>query len=135
MGIRVYIDGASIGNPGKMGIGYLIYKDTILLKKKSFYLGIGTNNFAEYMALLASLIEVLSMGEKECYVYSDSNLLCEQLKGNFKVKSKNIYPLFVMVKDVVAKFKSFSINYISRENNKDADRLAKEAANFLTIIN
>ncbi|MBD3264509.1 MAG: reverse transcriptase-like protein [Candidatus Omnitrophica bacterium] len=130
--IKIYIDGSSIGNPGKVGIGYLIYKDTKILKKEGIYLGIQSNNFAEYMALIFPLIELLNMGHKECDVFTDSNLLCQQIKGNFKVKNQNIYPLFVLAKRLIAKMDKFDISHINRENNREADNLAKSAAGFLT---
>lgn len=129
--IKIYIDGASIGNPGKSGLGYLIYQDDKLIKKEGIYLGIQSNNFAEYMALIFSLIEVLDRGEKDVEVFSDSQLICEQIKGNFKVKNKNIYPLFVLAKSLIAKFDNFNITYIEREKNKQADELAKRATGFL----
>jgi ribonuclease HI len=129
--VEVYIDGASLGNPGKIGIGYLIYKDKRVLKKESIYLGIGTNNFSEYMSFIFSLIEVLNLGEKSCRVYSDSNLLCQQLKGDFRVKSKNIYPIYVLAKKIISKFESLDIIHIDRGKNKEADRLAQEAIGFL----
>lgn len=131
--VKVYIDGASIGNPGKVGIGYLIYRDANLLKKGSIYLGIQTNNFAEYMALVFSLIEILGMGEKKCKVFSDSKLLCEQINGNFRVKNKNIYPLFVLAKKIISKLDEFDIEHINREKNKEADKLSREAISFLEI--
>ena len=124
--IKVFIDGASSGNPGKAGIGYLIYKGETLIKKGSFYLGITTNNFAEYMALIFSLIEVLNLKEKSCWVYSDSQLLCEQINGNFKVKNKNLYPLYILCKHIISFFEQFKITHISRRKNKEADRLAKQ---------
>lgn len=129
--ITVYIDGASIGNPGKVGIGYLIYKENKLVKKQGIYLGIQTNNFAEYMALIFALLDALSMGEKAVEVFSDSKLLCEQIVGNFRVKNKNIYALFVLAKTIITKFEDFRISHIVREKNKEADRLATEAIGFL----
>ena len=129
--LEVYIDGSSIGNPGKIGSGYLIYKNKILIKKEGIYLGIGTNNFCEYMALIIALVEVLALGEKKCQVYSDSNLLCEQLKGNFKIKNSSLYTLFVLAGRLIYKFDTFNITYINREENKAADKLAKDAAGFL----
>jgi len=129
--ITIYIDGASIGNPGKIGIGYLIYKDGKLLKKEGVYLGIQTNNFAEYMALIFALTEALSLGQKKCQVFSDSKLLCEQIKGSFKVKNKNIYALFILAKKIISQFKDFNIAHIDREENKEADKLSKEATGFL----
>jgi len=129
--MTVYIDGASVGNPGKSGIGYLIYDEKHCLKKESVYLGIQSNNFAEYMALIFSLAELIAIGEKEAEVFSDSNLVCEQINGKFKVKNKNIYPLYVLAKNLIEKFDSFTISYISREKNKEADALAKKATGFL----
>lgn len=129
--INVYIDGSSIGNPGKIGIGFVIYRDTKCLIKKSITLGVGTNNFAEYMALIFSLTEVLSSGEKECMIFSDSKLVCEQINGNYKVKNQNIYPLFVLAKNLISKLKRVELKYIPREKNSEADKLAKEASGFM----
>ena len=129
--IKIYIDGSSIGNPGKSGIGYLIYQGSELLKKRSVYLGIQSNNFAEYMALIFPLIDAIEQNKKKVKVFSDSKLVCEQVKGNFKVKNKNIYPLFVLVKNLISKLDSFEITHIDRENNQEADELAKEATGFL----
>jgi len=129
--ITIYIDGASIGNPGKCGLGFLIYKNKTVLKKGSVYLGIQTNNFAEYMALIFSLVEALGLGEKEVQVYSDSKLVCEQIVGNFKVKNNNILPLFTLAKKLVSQMTKFNINHIDREKNKEADKLAKESTGFL----
>lgn len=129
--VKVYIDGASAGNPGKTGIGYLIYKDNVVIKKDSIALGVQTNNFAEYMALIFSLVELLSLNERSCEVFSDSQLLCEQIKGNFKVKNENIYPLFVLAKKIISSFDHFNITHIVREMNKEADKLASGATGFL----
>jgi len=124
---EIFIDGASSGNPGKIGIGYVIYKEGRVIKKESIYLGTQTNNFAEYMALIFSLTDVLSIGDNRCKVYSDSQLLCNQIEGRFGVKNKNIYPLFVLAKKIISKFEEVEIVHISREKNKEADKLAKEA--------
>ncbi len=129
--IKIYVDGSSIGNPGKSGIGYVFYNGTKLLKKESIYLGIQSNNFAEYMALIFSLIDAISQDKRKVEVFSDSLLICEQIKGNFKVKNKNIYPLFVLAKKLVSKFESFNITHINREDNQEADELAKKATGFL----
>lgn len=130
--IKIYIDGSSIGNPGKSGIGYLLYRGTKLLKKESVYLGIQSNNFAEYMALIFSLVDVINQNEKEVEVFSDSKLVCEQIKGNFKVKNQNIHPLFVLSKNLISKLKSFTITHIRREENQEADELAKKSTGFMT---
>ena len=67
--IKIYTDGSSIGNPGKIGIGFVMYRNKTLIKKDSVYLGVQSNNFAEYMALIFSLIEAISMGEKDVQVF------------------------------------------------------------------
>ncbi|MDD5194436.1 MAG: ribonuclease HI family protein [Candidatus Omnitrophica bacterium] len=129
--ITIYTDGSSAGNPGRVGIGYLLYKGKTLIKEEGIYLGIQTNNFAEYMALIFSLEEALSMGEKQVSVFSDSKLLCEQINGNFKVKDNNIFPLFVLAKKLISSFEAFTITHIEREKNKEADALAQNASGFL----
>lgn len=129
--LKIFIDGASVGNPGKSGVGYVIYENNTVIKEASVYLGIQSNNFAEYMALIFPLIEALSMQKKEIQVLSDSKLVCEQINGNFKIKNKNIYPLFVLAKNLISKLDKFTINHINREKNTEADKLAKQATGFL----
>ena len=129
--ITIYIDGASVGNPGKSGIGYLIYRGDKLIKKESVFLGVQTNNFAEYMALIFPLGDILALGEKQVKVFSDSQLVCEQIKGNYKVKNKNIYPLFILAKKLISNLDKFSITHINREKNSEADELAKKSTGFL----
>ena len=131
--IEIYIDGSSIGNPGKSGIGYVIYEkgSSVPLKEGSIYLGIQSNNFVEYMALIFSLADAIAMNKTSVQVFSDSKLICEQIKGNFKVKNKNIYPLFILAKNLISKLDNFSIIHIYREKNKEADKLAREATGFL----
>jgi ribonuclease HI len=130
--ITAYIDGSSIGNPGKAGIGYLIYKNKKIIKEESIYLGIQSNNFAEYMGLIFALTDIATSGQKECLVYTDSKLVCEQINGNFKVKHQNILPLYTLAKKIISKFDKFKIEHILRDKNKEADRLAKKATGFLT---
>jgi ribonuclease HI len=71
------------------------------------------------------------MTEKKVEIFSDSQLLCEQINGNYKVKNKNIYPLFILAKMLITKFEKFSITHIEREKNKEADELATNAIGFL----
>ncbi len=132
--VKVYIDGASSGNPGKVGIGYVIYRDDALVKQESIFLGIQSNNFAEYMALIFSLSDIIAMGDmakEECSFFSDSKLVCEQIAGRFKVKNQNIYSLFVLAKHLISKINSVTIRHIPREENAQADKLAKDATGFL----
>jgi len=130
--VKVFTDGASIGNPGKVGVGYVIYKNEKHIKDGSVFLGNQTNNFAEYMAVIFALTEVLGMGERECEVLTDSQLVCEQIKGNYKVANENIFPLFTLAKKIIAQFNKFTITHIPREKNEEADKLSKKAAGFLS---
>ena len=129
--VKVFTDGASIGNPGKVGVGYVIYKNEKRIKDGSVFLGNQTNNFAEYMAVIFALTEVLGMGERECELLTDSQLVCEQIKGNYKVTNENIFPLFTLAKKIIAQFNGFTITHIPREKNEEADKLSKKAAGFL----
>lgn len=130
--VKVFTDGASIGNPGKVGVGYVIYKNDKRVKDGSVFLGNQTNNFAEYMAVIFALTEILGMGERECEVLTDSQLVCEQIKGNYKVANENIFPLFTLAKKIIAQFNEFKITHIPREKNEEADKLSKKAAGFLS---
>ncbi|MCF7917024.1 MAG: ribonuclease HI family protein [Candidatus Omnitrophica bacterium] len=130
--ITAYIDGSSIGNPGKAGVGYLIRKGNKLIQEESIYLGIQSNNFAEYMGLIFALTDILAQGEKDCHIYTDSKLVCEQIKGNFKVKHQNILPLYTLAKRMISKLDKFKIEHILRDKNKEADKLARKATGFLT---
>jgi len=120
-----YIDRASSGNPGKGSYGVLIEIDgeKYTLKKN---LGISTNNVAEYEALLA----LLKWSEENkidfLKVFSDSKLLVEQIKGNFKVKSENLKKLHKEAIEKIKKIKNFKIYYIRREFNKEADKIANK---------
>jgi len=129
--VTVHIDGACSGNPGRVGIGYVIEKDKTLIKEESLYLGVQTNNFAEYMALIFSLVDVLAIDDADCHVYSDSQLLCEQITGNYRVKNNNIIPLYALAKRLIARFDKFTITHIDRELNGQADALAKKGTGFL----
>ncbi len=129
--IEIYIDGSSIGNPGKAGVGYLIYEDKKLIHRESIYLGVQSNNFAEYMALIFALADLIGRNKKSCQVYSDSKLICEQINGNYKVKHQNILPLYTLAKKMISSLNKFKIEHVLRDKNKKADQLAKKATGFL----
>lgn len=125
--LTVYCDGASRGNPGEAGIGYVIYgSDGAVLKEESDYLGKATNNVAEYTALIRSLQDSLKLGGSRVQVYSDSELIVKQIKGEYRVKSPGLEPLFLQAKGLCARFDSFEIKHVSREKNKVADQLANK---------
>lgn len=120
-----YIDGASRGNPGKASYGILIEMEgKIYTLKKN--LGISTNNVAEYEALLALLNWCLEKKVDSLKVFSDSKLLVEQIKGNFKVKAENLKKLHREALEKINKINNFKIYYIRREFNKEADKIANQ---------
>lgn len=126
-GLHVYCDGASRGNPGEAGIGYVIIDaGGEVIKEESDYLGLATNNVAEYTALIRSLQDSLKLGAGSVHVCSDSQLMVRQIKGEYKVKSPGLAPLFRQVMGLIATFEDFEIRYIPREQNKYADLLANK---------
>jgi ribonuclease HI len=125
--IIVYADGGSRGNPGPAGIGAALMQDGKLIAGISEFIGIATNNVAEYKALIAGLKHALKMGYVKVEVRMDSELVVRQILGQYKVKNENLKPLFMEAKLISNRFQSFAINHVRRELNKDADRLANEA--------
>ena len=124
MSIEIYTDGAARGNPGPAGIGVILRNDEKILLEVSDYIGETTNNIAEYTALIRGLEEAIDMDEKSVRVFCDSELIVKQINGEYRVKNEGLAPLYNNVKALIHKFKKIEIFYISRENNKEADKLA-----------
>ena len=125
--INIYIDGSSFGNPGDSGIGVVFLEGENNLKNISRYIGTQTNNVAEYSALICALQEALIMKMKEICIFSDSELLCKQIKGEYKVKNENIKNLFSQAVGMIKGFENFCLKQIPREKNVEADKLARLA--------
>jgi probable phosphoglycerate mutase len=98
-----------------------------VLAELSEFLGIQTNNFAEYSGLLASLDFALAHGHPRLRVISDSELMVKQIQGKYQVKSPGLRPLYEQAKKKIAQLKDFEIVHALRHKNKDADRLANLA--------
>jgi ribonuclease HI len=126
---RAFIDGAARGNPGPAGAGVFVEpeRDRAALE---FYepLGQTTNNVAEYRALLLALERAEEAGADDVEIRSDSRLLVEQLRGNFKIRADHLKPLLAESILRAKRFRSFSITHIPREINVRADRLANKGA-------
>lgn len=124
----IYSDGASRGNPGEGGAGAVLEdgkgKEITTLQR---YLGLVTNNVAEYQALLIALEAAKEYHAKRIRIFLDSELVVKQLNGEYKVKNTNLKPLFDLIKSVLSKFESFEITHIPRDKNKRADALANAA--------
>jgi ribonuclease HI len=126
--INAHCDGGARGNPGPSGYGALIQDDQgNVLAELSEFLGIRTNNYAEYSGLLGCLQYALDHGHRRLRVVSDSELMVKQIQGKYKVNSPDLKPLWQEAKNRIAKLEAFEISHALRHKNKDADRLANEA--------
>jgi ribonuclease HI len=125
---RVNIDGGSRGNPGPAAYGVVIRdpRGEIVAKLKK-YIGRSTNNVAEYYGLIAALDYAQAKGIRALRVESDSELLVKQMRGQYKVKSGDLQPLFERAHKMSKGFEFFRIEHVYREQNREADALANEA--------
>lgn len=134
--IICYTDGGARGNPGPAGAGVSIQdKDGNVLAEVSEHLGNGTNNYAEYAAVILGLRELKKMlgkktKETEVEVRMDSELVQKQLSGEYQIKEPSLVPQFIEIHNMRVKdFPHVSFVHVPREKNKEADRLANEAMN------
>ena len=125
--LTIYVDGASAGNPGKAGVGVVFFREGEKVKECSQYIGITTNNVAEYMAVIFAMQEALIMGVRNIAVFTDSELVANQVNGVYKVKDNNLFRLYKQVQHLKTGFKKFDITHIERASNKEADKLASES--------
>jgi probable phosphoglycerate mutase len=126
--ITAFCDGGARGNPGPAGFGVYIENDRgEKLAELSEFLGIKTNNFAEYSGLLAALEFALRYDHPRLRVISDSELMVKQIKGEYKVKSPDLRPLYDEAKRRIAGLSFFQIQHVLRNKNREADRLANLA--------
>ncbi len=120
--VKMYADGGSRGNPGPSASGYVIMTlDDEILVEKGEYLGITTNNQAEYQAVRFGLEEAKHMNAQSVYIYLDSLLVVNQMIGKFKVKNRDLWPIHQAIKDLLPSFKKVTFTHIPRELNKLAD--------------
>ncbi|TSC75136.1 MAG: ribonuclease HI [Parcubacteria group bacterium Gr01-1014_30] len=132
--IIIYTDGGSRGNPGPSAIGVVFCNERgQVIKKYGEYLGEATNNEAEYQAVIFALKKFKALfGGKlakssEIELRVDSELLIKQLNGEYKILEPKIQQLFIAVWNLKLDFKRVKFKYVSRENNKEADKLVNEA--------
>ncbi len=129
-----YVDGGSRGNPGIAGYG-VVFQDerghqVACISQK---LGIRTNNFAEYSALVGALEYALANGYKTLQIFADSELLVRQINGTYRVKSPDLKPLYEKARALITRLSSFSIRHVPRSQNREADRLANLAMDGTAI--
>lgn len=133
MKIKIFTDGGSRGNPGIAGFGVVIFDDkNTVIFKNSGYLGIKTNNEAEYGGLINAMEWLkenqLKLNIDEVEFNADSELMIKQMQGVYKVKAGNLRDLNKQARELLMHIKSkISYNAIRREYNSMADELANEA--------
>lgn len=124
---EIFTDGGSSGNPGPSGIGIVIRENGNIVGEISKSIGEATNNIAEYAAVIEALNEALRRGAEKVYLSTDSELMYFQLTGRYKVKNEILLSLVQQVRELSRQFQTVEIKCVPREENKDADRLAKQA--------
>jgi ribonuclease HI len=126
--LRVFTDGAARGNPGPAGLGVVIEDEHgMRLRGLHRWLGVATNNEAEYQALIEGLKAVAEWKPDRLEIYLDSKLVVEQVNGRWKVKEARLQALQTKAKELLAGFPEVEIRHVERERNKAADALANQA--------
>jgi ribonuclease HI len=122
-----YVDGGSLGNPGWSGIGVVIDGSTDGTIRIAKWIGHQDNNVAEYVALLEALQCALKLKANTLHVFSDSEVVVKQMRGEYSCRSPRLYSLNWICRKL-ARSLDFSISHVRRENNVEANRLATSAA-------
>jgi probable phosphoglycerate mutase len=126
--LTAHCDGGSRGNPGPAGYGAVIEDGQgRVVARLSEYLGKQTNNYAEYSGLLAVLAWAAKHGAKRLRILSDSELMVKQMRGQYKVASPGLKPLWEQARRLAGQFEGFELKHTLRGGNKEADKLANEA--------
>jgi ribonuclease HI len=125
--IQANIDGGARGNPGPAAYGVVVRnRKGEIIAELAEYLGIQTNNFAEYSGLLAALEYAVREKHPSLKVLSDSELLVRQMKGQYRVKNPGLLELYERARALVRKLEHFSIDHVLRAYNREADRLVNQ---------
>lgn len=124
----VFVDGCSRGNPGPAGIGYHIVSDSgRLLKNGGEFVGFATSRVAEYFALKEGCEQAIELGLKSVRFVSDNLMMINQMNGLYKVKNKDIMPIYDDIQKLLNNFEACAFVHVKREQNRDADSAANEA--------
>jgi ribonuclease HI len=130
-----FTDGASRGNPGPSAGAYiLVSREGLVIEERSWFLGTGTNNEAEYQALIAGLKAADRQGCEFLTVFSDSELVVRQMEGSYRVSSSRLRPLYAKAANLLPRFRSVRFRSVPRENPmiRRADRLCNQALDEAT---
>lgn len=133
--LEIFADGGSRGNPGPGAVGAVLFdKSGKKIEEVSKYIGITTNNVAEYLAVIYGLLEAVHQDAKNVVLNLDSQLVARQLKGEYRVKDQTILKFFDLALNLFREFDTVEINEIPREKNKEADDLVNKAINLKALL-
>lgn len=128
--VIIYSDGGSRGNPGPSAAGFVIMTtDESVLHEGGMYLGIATNNIAEYHGVRLGLEKALSMGVRMVDFRIDSLLVVNQMNGIYQIKNRELWPIHERIKELVAQFDKVSFSHVRREFNQLADGMVNKILN------
>lgn len=128
---KIQFDGAAIPNPGSRGIGVILIDNDVIIKEISKKLdGVGTNNEAEYHALIEGLQQAIHLGWKDVCVQGDSRLVINQVTGLWSISAENLKKLNNVAKDLINNLNHVELKWIEREKNSKADYAASKALGF-----
>jgi ribonuclease HI len=127
--LLIYTDGAARGNPGPAGAGAVLRDATSgeTVAEIATFLGIRTNNYAEWTAVESAVAEALRLGATHVDLRMDSQLVARQISGRYRVKHPDLKPIHARVMAMLGRLTGFSVGHVPRELNKDADRLSNVA--------
>lgn len=127
--VKLFTDGGSRGNPGPSALGYVVKdNDDATIDTGSHYLGITTNNQAEYQAVKAGLIACAQFTNGTVSVYLDSQLVAHQMNGIYKIKNRELWPIHQSIRQICEqRFQKVTFTHVPRELNKEADAMVNEA--------
>ena len=128
MKARLWTDGGARGNPGPAAYAFVLEaEDGTVLDTRGEAIGVATNNVAEYSALVAGLEEAVGRGVDELEVRSDSELMVKQMRGEYRVKNRDLQALFLDASRLARDVGLVTFTHVRREHNELADRLVNEA--------
>ena len=128
MKARLWTDGGARGNPGPAAFAYVLEADDVtVLDARGEAIGVATNNVAEYSALVAGLGRAVEAGVRELEVRSDSELMVKQMRGEYRVKNRDLQSLFLDASRAAREIGRVTYTHVRREHNELADRLVNEA--------
>jgi len=124
----IHTDGAARGNPGPAGAGAILRDaDGAVVAELARFLGLRTNNYAEWTAVELALEEALALGATQVDLRMDSELVARQIAGRYRVKHPDLKPIHARVMALLARFDAYTVAHVPRALNKDADRLSNVA--------